>query len=56
MLGSGSRAVTGRDHSCLPGGRGRVLDYDDLTHYPKVVGSLRKTIELMSRIDAVDRA
>jgi len=33
--------------------RGRVLDYDDLTHYPKIVESLRKTIDLMQRIESV---
>ena len=32
--------------------RGRVLDDDDLTHYPKVVESLRKTIAVMQRIEA----
>jgi hypothetical protein len=31
--------------------RGRVLDYDDLTHYPKIVESLRKTIDLMQQIE-----
>jgi len=32
--------------------RGRTLDYDDLTHYGKLVESLRKTIDLMARIEA----
>lgn len=31
--------------------RGRVLDYDDLLHYPRVVESLRKTDQLMRRIE-----
>ena len=31
--------------------RGRVLDYDDLTHYPRIAEALRKTMDLMQRID-----
>lgn len=36
--------------------RGRVLDYDDLTHYPKIVESLRKTIDLMQQIEEAAQA
>jgi len=31
--------------------RGRTLSYDDLTHYTRIVESLRKTIDLMNRIE-----
>lgn len=31
--------------------RGRTLNYDDLTHYPRVVEALRKTIDLMQQIE-----
>jgi predicted helicase len=33
--------------------RGRVLTYDDLTHYQQVVVALQRTISLMDDIDAV---
>lgn len=36
--------------------RGRVLGYDDLTHYPKVVESLGRTIGLMQRIEEAAQA
>jgi len=31
--------------------KGRTLSYDDLTHYQKVVVSLKETIRLMEEID-----
>jgi len=32
--------------------RGRMLSYDDLTHYQKVAVALKETIRLMAEIDA----
>ncbi len=31
--------------------KGRLLDFDDLEHYAKVVAALSQTVELMSAID-----
>jgi len=31
--------------------KGRILTYDDLTHYQKVIVSLKETIRLMAEID-----
>ena len=32
--------------------RGRALSYDDLTHYTRIVEALRKTIDVMQRIES----
>jgi hypothetical protein len=31
--------------------RGRTLTYDELTHYQKIIVSLKETIRLMAEID-----
>ena len=38
---------------CLKDRRGRVLSYDDLTHYQKVVVAIEETVRLMNGIDKV---
>jgi hypothetical protein len=39
-------------HKWLKDRRGRVLSYDELTHYQRMVVALRETIRLMDAIDA----
>jgi hypothetical protein len=33
--------------------KGRMLSYDEMTHYQKVVVALKETIQLMAEIDAL---
>ena len=39
-------------HKWLKDRRGRLLTYDDLTHYQQIVVALEETIRLMDEIDA----
>jgi hypothetical protein len=40
-------------HKWLKGRKGRVLSYDDVTHYGKIVVVLKGTMRLMGEIDEV---
>ena len=33
--------------------KGRILSYDDITHYQKIVVALKETIRLMAEIDQI---
>ena len=39
-------------HKWLKDRRGRLLTFDDLLHYQKIVGALQETLRLMDEIDA----
>ncbi|HUW14718.1 MAG TPA: type ISP restriction/modification enzyme [Anaerolineae bacterium] len=38
-------------HKWLKDRKGRILSYDDVTHYGKIVVALKETIRLMAEID-----
>ena len=41
--------------SCIKGSQGRVLSYDDVSHYQRIVVALGETIRIMGAIDeAID--
>ncbi len=40
-------------HKWLKDRRGRMLSYDELTHYQQTAVALQKTIDLMEKIDQV---
>ena len=40
-------------HKWLKDRKGRVLSYDDITHYQKIVVALKETIRLMTEVDEI---
>jgi hypothetical protein len=40
-------------HKWLKDRKGRVLDFDELEHYGKVVVALRETLRVMGEVDGV---